>query len=90
MQVESGYDGLCEQESLSKLRDIMSKNKVYKSFIGNGFHDTVVPEVIKRNILEHPGWYTAYTVPGRDFAGQAGDATEFPDNGDRSGKHGCL
>ena len=49
LQVESGRDGLCEQEALSKLRDMMSKNKVHKSFIGNGFHDTVVPEVIKRN-----------------------------------------
>jgi len=59
--LESGEQGLCEQEALAKIKGFMGKNKVLKSFIGAGYHDTVVPEVIKRNILEHPGWYTAYT-----------------------------
>jgi glycine dehydrogenase len=54
-------EGLGEQEALKKLKGIMSKNKVARSFIGQGYYETVVPEVIKRNMLENPGWYTAYT-----------------------------
>ncbi len=50
-----------EREALAKLKGIASKNKVYKSFIGMGYYDTLVPNVILRNVLENPGWYTAYT-----------------------------
>ena len=50
-----------EQEVLAQLREIASKNKVYKSFIGMGYHNTHTPPVILRNLLENPAWYTAYT-----------------------------
>ncbi|MBK1882221.1 aminomethyl-transferring glycine dehydrogenase [Luteolibacter pohnpeiensis] len=50
-----------EQEALTWLKSIMGKNQVVKSFIGQGYHGTHVPGVIQRNILENPGWYTAYT-----------------------------
>src|SRR5471032_208046 len=50
-----------EREALEVLRAIMDQNKVFRSFIGQGYYDTITPPVIARNILENPGWYTAYT-----------------------------
>ena len=52
---------LSEQEYLEHIHQLASKNKVYKSFIGMGYHPSNLPAVIQRNILENPGWYTAYT-----------------------------
>jgi len=52
---------LTETEALAAIRAMANKNKVMKSFIGQGYYDTVVPPVILRNMLENPGWYTAYT-----------------------------
>ena len=52
---------LSESEALAKLKNIMSKNQVLKSFIGVGYYETITPGVILRNVLENPGWYTAYT-----------------------------
>ncbi len=50
-----------EDEALSYLKTIANKNQVFSSYIGMGYHDTLVPNVILRNVLENPGWYTAYT-----------------------------
>jgi glycine dehydrogenase len=52
---------LTEPQALARLKSIMGKNQVHKSFIGQGYHGTHTPGVIQRNILENPGWYTAYT-----------------------------
>ncbi len=52
---------LNEFEYLNRMQKVASKNKVYKSYIGQGYYNCVVPAVIQRNILENPGWYTAYT-----------------------------
>ena len=52
---------LSEQEYLEHIYHLASKNKVYKSFIGLGYNPSNLPAVIQRNILENPGWYTAYT-----------------------------
>src|SRR5438045_6360452 len=50
-----------EGEALAELRVIAQKNKIARSFIGAGYYDCITPGVIQRNILENPGWYTAYT-----------------------------
>ncbi|WP_310594261.1 aminomethyl-transferring glycine dehydrogenase [Flavobacterium sp.] len=54
-------DPMTEYEYLSHIQELGSKNKVFKSYIGLGYHPAVVPAVIQRNIFENPGWYTAYT-----------------------------
>src|ERR671935_327386 len=50
-----------ETDALAELRAIARKNKFARSFIGTGYSDCIIPPVIQRNILENPGWYTAYT-----------------------------
>jgi glycine dehydrogenase len=52
---------LSEHQFLNKLKSIAEKNKIFKSYIGLGYYDTITPSVIKRNILDNPGWYTQYT-----------------------------
>src|SRR5213595_524927 len=52
---------MSEAEALAELRAIAKKNRIAKSFIGAGYSDCVTPPVIQRNVLENPGWYTAYT-----------------------------
>mgnify|MGYP001961202107 FL=1 len=54
-------DPIPENEALAKLKSIAAKNKQSRSFIGLGYYDTYTPNVILRNVLENPGWYTAYT-----------------------------
>ena len=52
---------LTESEFLARIKAVASKNKVYRSFIGQGYYDTISPAVIIRNILQNPAWYTSYT-----------------------------
>jgi glycine dehydrogenase len=54
-------DALTEQEFLKHMRSLASKNKVYRTFIGQGYYNNFTPNVVLRNILENPGWYTQYT-----------------------------
>ncbi|RQM26266.1 hypothetical protein B5M09_003157 [Aphanomyces astaci] len=82
-------EALSESQAFAALKKIASQNKTYKSFIGAGFNDTLTPFVIKRNVLENPGWYTAYTPyqaevsQGRlemllNFQTMVSDLTGFP------------
>ncbi len=50
-----------EQQVIARLREMANLNTVNRSFIGTGYHDTITPPVIQRNVLENPGWYTGYT-----------------------------
>ena len=50
-----------EFDALAELKKISSENKVFRSFIGMGYYDTITPPVIQRSVLENPGWYTQYT-----------------------------
>jgi glycine dehydrogenase len=52
---------MSEYEYLTELKKIANKNKVFKSYIGQGYYDTITPSVILRNLFENPGWYTQYT-----------------------------
>lgn len=81
--------GLAEHEFLALMREKAAKNKVFKSYMGLGYHPTIVPSVILRNVLENPGWYTAYTpyqaeiAQGRleallNFQTMASDLTGLP------------
>ena len=53
--------GMTEYKYHKHLRGVAAKNKVFKTYIGLGYYNTIVPPVIQRNVLENPGWYTAYT-----------------------------
>ena len=64
IRLRGGLDlpkGMSEPEVLAYFRELAARNQVFRSFIGMGYSDCVTPPVIQRNIIENPGWYTAYT-----------------------------
>ena len=54
-------DAMSEHKFLAHMQELSEKNKIFRSYIGLGYHESLTPSPIKRNILENPGWYTAYT-----------------------------
>ena len=52
---------LSENRFIEHMKSLANKNKCYRSYIGMGYYNTILPGVIQRNILENPGWYTSYT-----------------------------
>jgi glycine dehydrogenase len=70
-----------EFEALRRLESIALKNQIHRSYIGMGYYNTVTPAVIRRNILENPGWYTQYTPYQAEISpGPARSAAELPDD----------
>ncbi|KAK9099265.1 hypothetical protein Syun_026310 [Stephania yunnanensis] len=61
MKMSKFDEGLTESQMIDHMQYLAAKNKVFKSFIGMGYYNTLVPGVILRNIMENPGWYTQYT-----------------------------
>ncbi|KAK9836531.1 hypothetical protein WJX74_002469 [Apatococcus lobatus] len=61
MEMGKYTDGMTESGFLAQFKEMASKNKMYKTFLGMGYYNTYLPPVIQRNILENPGWYTQYT-----------------------------
>jgi len=54
-------DAISEAELLTQLKEISLRNKTFRTYIGQGYYDTIIPSVILRNVFENPGWYTQYT-----------------------------
>ena len=71
-----------EAQALGRIRELAQMNEPLVSLIGCGYYSSRTPNVIQRNVLENPAWYTAYTpVPAGDLPGPAGGAAELPDHG---------
>jgi len=54
-------EGISERDTLALATELANQNTIATNFIGQGYYGTLIPTVIQRNILENPGWYTAYT-----------------------------
>jgi hypothetical protein len=81
-------DATTEFAALAELKAIAGRNKRFKSYIGMGYTAVQLPPVIQRNMLENPGWYTAYTLTSRKFPRAAWKPAELPAGDARSDRAG--
>lgn len=81
-------DATTEFAALAELKAIAGRNKRFKSYIGMGYTAVQLPPVIQRNMLENPGWYTAYTLTSRKSPGPHGIAAQLPAGHSRSHRAG--
>lgn len=84
----SGGEATTEFAALAELKAIAGLNKRYKSYIGMGYTNVQLPPVILRNMLENPGWYTAYTPYQPEVSGSSGSAAELPAGNVGSDRYG--
>lgn len=79
---------LSEHEAQAKIAGYAAKNKVLAQMIGAGYYDAVTPAVLRRNILENPGFYTSYTPYQAEISGPSGGSAELPEHRDGADRPG--
>lgn len=78
---------MTEYEFGQHIAGLAAKNKLYTTYIGMGWYNTITPAVIQRNVFENPVWYTLYSLPDRSLTRPPGSLDEFPDCRIRPQRH---
>ena len=75
---------MTEYEFSKHIAELAGQNKLFTTYIGMGWYNTITPAVIQRNVFENPVWYTSYTLPGRSITRTPRSINEFPNSRLRS------